>query len=108
MGDKKMKTTDIVKGIMTLMQSDVRTPVNLGNERLISVDDLAYMIANIAGIEIEIKHVEGPQGVRGRNASNWKAKSLLGWEALVSLEAGLEELYYWVYDQVVEDVNYGH
>jgi len=91
---------DCVEGIYRLMQSDFAEPINLGQDRMISINELADMIANAAGIEITKKHIEGPQGVRGRNSDNSKLREILGWEPSVSLEDGLGKTYAWIEEQV--------
>ena len=58
------------------------------------------MIAGIAGVPIRKKHVEGPQGVRGRNSDNTRLRHVLGWEPQVALETGVGQTYAWIEDQV--------
>ena len=91
---------DCVEGIYRLMHSDHREPLNLGRDELVSVNDLAEMIARIAGIEIVKKHIDGPQGVRGRNSDNSRLRQVLGWEPKISLEEGLSRTYPWIESQV--------
>jgi GDP-D-mannose 3',5'-epimerase len=91
---------DCVKGIYKLMQSDYPEPLNLGQDRMVSINQLADIIANIAGISIVKKHVPGPQGVRGRNSDNTRLKKVLGWEPEISLEEGLARTYAWIESQV--------
>lgn len=91
---------DCVEGIYRLMQSDFAEPINLGQDRMISINELADMIANAAGIEITKKHIDGPQGVRGRNSDNSKLRQVLYWEPSVSLEDGLSKTYAWIEEQV--------
>lgn len=91
---------DCLIGIHKLMQSDYSMPLNLGQDRLITINQLADIIAKIAGIEIVKNHVPGPQGVRGRNADNSRLRQVLGWEPEVSLEEGLSDTYAWSEDQV--------
>ncbi|OGM04084.1 NAD-dependent dehydratase [Candidatus Woesebacteria bacterium RIFCSPHIGHO2_01_FULL_39_32] len=91
---------DCVEGIYRLMRSSFHEPLNLGQDRLISINELAKMVAKIAGIKIKIKHVEGPQGVRGRNSDNSKLRKVLKWEPKISLEDGLAKTYSWIEDQV--------
>jgi len=79
-----------------LMQSDYSEPLNLGQDRSISINELANLIARIAGIRIAKRHVAGPQGVRGRNSDNSCLREILGWEPRVSLEAGLCRTYLWI------------
>lgn len=93
---------DLVNGIIALMESDVSEPVNLSSMELVSIDELAYTIADVAGIELRINHVAGPVGVAARNPSNAKARELLGWEPRVSLREGIARLYPWVEEKVRE------
>jgi nucleoside-diphosphate-sugar epimerase len=91
---------DCTEGIYRLMRSDFSEPINLGQDRMVTINQLAEMIAEIAGIKIKIKHVEGPQGVRGRNSDNSKLRETLGWEPKISLEEGLKSTYKWVEEQL--------
>lgn len=91
---------DCVEGIYRLMRSDWTDPLNLGQDRMISIDGLADLVAEIAGVEIEKKHVDGPQGVRGRNSDNSLLRNVLGWEPAISLEEGLGRTYAWIETQV--------
>ena len=91
---------DCIKGLFMLMQSDFYNPLNLGQDRMVSINQLADIIANIAGIKIVKKHIDGPQGVRGRNSDNTLLREVLGWEPIISLEDGLAQTYVWIEDQV--------
>lgn len=91
---------DCVEGIYRLMRSDYPHPLNLGSDRLVTINQLAHIIAEIAGIKITIKHVPGPQGVRGRNSDNTRLRQVLGWEPQISLEEGLAHTYAWIEKQV--------
>jgi nucleoside-diphosphate-sugar epimerase len=91
---------DCVTGIYKLMKSDYSQPLNLGQDRLVTIDQLADMVASIAGIRIVKKHVPGPQGVRGRNSDNTRLRDVLGWEPKISLEEGLSRTYAWIEEQV--------
>ncbi len=81
---------DCVTGLYKLMRSDWREPLNLGQDRMVSINQLANMIANIAGVEVNKKHVPGPQGVRGGNSDNTRPKEALRWEPQISLEDGAQ------------------
>jgi GDP-D-mannose 3',5'-epimerase len=81
---------DCVKGIHRLMRSDFHEPFNLGQDRIVTINQLAEMETEIAGIVIEKKHLSGPTGVRGRNSDNTLLRKVVGWEPEISLEAGLE------------------
>jgi GDP-D-mannose 3', 5'-epimerase len=91
---------DCVEGILRLMQSDYSEPLNLGQDRLVSINQLVDMIAEIAGIEVIKVHVPGPMGVRGRNSDNTRLRQVLGWEPQVSLEEGLAVTYRWIENEV--------
>ena len=91
---------DCVAGLYKLMQSDYPLPLNLGQDRLVTINQLADMTASIAGIRILKKHVPGPQGVRGRNSDNARLRQVLGWEPEISLEEGLARTYAWIETQV--------
>jgi GDP-D-mannose 3',5'-epimerase len=92
---------DCVEGIYRLMQSDFAEPLNLGTDRMVSINELARIIIDISGKPgITINHIDGPQGVRGRNSDNAKLREVLGWEPQISLEDGLKPTYEWIYQQV--------
>lgn len=93
--------SDCVEGIHRLMRSDHREPLNLGQDRMISIDELVDIVAKIAGKTIHKRYdLTKPQGVRGRNSDNTRLNKVLGWEAKVSLEEGLAKTYHWINEQV--------
>jgi nucleoside-diphosphate-sugar epimerase len=78
------------------MDSNYMKPVNIGSDRLVTIDELAQIIIKISGKNIEVKHdLSKPQGVRGRNADITLVKKEVGWEPKVSLEEGLKRTYEW-------------
>ena len=88
---------DCIEGLYRLMQSDYQKPINLGQDRLISIDELVDIIAKISGKKIIKRHdLTKPQGVRGRNSDNSKLRKVLNWEPQISLEQGLELTYQWI------------
>jgi len=88
---------DCVEGIYRLMQSDHREPINLGQDRMISINELVDMVAKIAGKRIGKQYdLTKPQGVRGRNSDNTRLREVLHWEPTISLEDGLERTYHWI------------
>ena len=91
---------DCVTGLYKLMRSDHHEPLNLGQDRMVTINELADMIAEIAGVTIVKKHVSGPQGVRGRNSDNTRLRQVLRWEPETTLEEGLALTYPWIEDQV--------
>jgi len=97
---------DCVEGIFKLMRSNYHEPLNLGQDRMVTINELADMVAAIAGIRITKKHVPGPQGVRGRNSDNTRLREVLKWEPEISLENGLARTYAWIENQVREKITH--
>lgn len=91
---------DCVIGIYKLMRSDYREPLNLGQDRMVTINELVDIVANAAGADVAKKHIDGPMGVRGRNSDNTRLREVLGWEPQISLEEGLARTYAWIEDQV--------
>ena len=92
---------DCVEGICRLMDSDYNQPLNLGSEEIVTINELARMILEIAGKDgITLRHVTGPQGVRGRNSDNRRLRDVLGWQPTIPLRDGLEPTYRWIEKQV--------
>ena len=92
---------DCVEGVYRLMNSDFREPLNIGSDRLVAIDELANIIAKIAGKKITIRHnTDKPQGVRGRNSDNTLCKKVLNWQPQIPLEKGLSRTYNWIKQQV--------
>jgi GDP-D-mannose 3',5'-epimerase len=93
--------TDVVAGLVALMESDFTGAVNIGNDTTVSINELAEMLMEIAGYPVKLKHIEGPQGVRGRNSDNTLARKVLPmWQPKVSLHEGLTTTYKWIEKQV--------
>lgn len=94
---------ECLEGIRRLMKSNFKGPVNIGSEETISINDLAKIVADIAGIPIKIKHIKGPLGVRGRNSDNRLIQEKLGWAPDYSLRKGMEQTYAWIEQQVLKE-----
>lgn len=92
---------ECVEGILRLMRSDYWKPVNIGSEEMISINDFAKMIMEVAGKELEIEHIPGPLGVRGRSSDNRLIREVLGWEPNAPLREGITKTYNWI-KKVVE------
>ena len=92
---------DCVEGIYRLMQSSYREPLNLGTDRLGSINELVDSVAAIAGKTIDKQYdLTKPQGVRGRNSDNTRLRAVLQWEPAVTLEDGLGRTYRWISEQI--------
>lgn len=94
---------DCILGIEKLMDSNISQPVNIGSDRLVSVDDLVLIVSKIAKKNISIQHdLSKPQGVRSRNADITIAKEKLNWQPKISLDEGLAKTYNWINEQVTK------
>src|SRR6266576_4785114 len=92
---------DCVEGIYRLMRSDHRDPINLGQDRMISINQLVDMVSGIAAKRIGKRYdLSKPQGVRGRNSDNTRLRQVLNWEPRISLEDGLARTYNWIADEL--------
>lgn len=94
---------DCVEGIYRLMRSDHHEPLNLGQDRMITVNELVDMVAAAAGKKVTRRHnLSAPQGVRGRNSDNTRLREVLKWEPRVSLEEGLARTYRWIRSEMAK------
>jgi len=91
---------ECVEGTTRLMRSDFSGPVNIGSEEMVTINELASMIIEIAGKQLAVEHIAGPLGVRGRNSDNRMIKQRLGWAPSESLKRGLAKTYPWIAEQV--------
>ncbi|MDQ5962375.1 MAG: GDP-D-mannose 3, 5-epimerase [Patescibacteria group bacterium] len=83
-----------------VMSQDFFGPVNIGSEEMVTINGLVDMVADIAGKEIKVKHIDGPLGVRGRNSDNSLYRENIGWAVSAPLRDGIEKTYSWVSEQV--------
>ena len=91
---------ECVEAVLRLMKSSFRGPVNIGSEEMVTINQMASMIMDIAGKKVSLKHVTGPLGVRGRNSDNKLIRTELGWEPTQKLTDGLAKTYSWIEAQV--------
>ena len=91
---------ECLEGVLRLMRSDFPGPVNIGSEEMVSINQFAHIIMDIAGKKLSIRHIPGPLGVRGRNSDNRLISKELGWCPTLPLREGLERTYSWIDDQV--------
>jgi GDP-D-mannose 3',5'-epimerase len=91
---------ECVEGIRRLMESDFSGPVNLGSEEMVTINQLANLVMEIAAKNLSIRHIPGPLGVRGRNSDNRLIEQKLGWSPSKSLREGLEKTYSWIQEKV--------
>jgi GDP-D-mannose 3', 5'-epimerase len=92
---------DCLEGTLRLTASDVRDPLNVGSDQLVTINELVDIVEKIANVTLKREHnLDAPQGVRGRNSDNALIAQRLGWAPSVSLEDGLAATYAWVHDEV--------
>jgi GDP-D-mannose 3', 5'-epimerase len=95
-----MYIDDCVKGVEMIMASDILEPINLGSSEMVSVNQLVDIVEDIAGIRLKRSYdLSAPKGVAGRNSDNTRIQQLLQWEPGISLRAGLEKTYAWIYQE---------
>jgi GDP-D-mannose 3', 5'-epimerase len=90
---------ECLEGVRRLMASDFLGPVNIGSEEMVTINQLAEMAMKFAGKKLQIKHIDGPLGVRGRNSDNRLIREKLGWAPSAKLEDGLHVTYGWILEQ---------
>jgi len=92
-----MYVDDCVEGLLRLMASDYSEPLNLGTDRLVTIDELIDLVSQVAGKKLKKRHdLSRPQGVRGRNSDNTLLNRVLAWEPSIDLEEGLKITYEWI------------
>lgn len=91
---------ECLDGVRRLMQSDFQGPVNIGSEEMVTINNLAELASNVEGKVLNVKHIDGPLGVRGRNSDNKLIQEKLGWSPNYSLKTGIEKTYNWIKQQV--------
>ena len=93
--------TECLDGVNRLMASSFSGPVNIGSEEMVSINALVEMVRQIADKPVAVRHIPGPQGVRGRCSDNRLIFSQLGWKPTASLYSGLAVTYDWIAGQLV-------
>ncbi|MDE2097961.1 MAG: NAD-dependent epimerase/dehydratase family protein [Patescibacteria group bacterium] len=91
---------DAVEGILRLIDSDVREPINLGSAEQVTINELVSIVERVAGVQLKRRYVVGPQGVRGRSSDNTMIRERLGWEPSTPLAEGIARTYPWIAEQV--------
>ena len=94
---------ECVEGSLRLMHSDWEGPVNIGSEEMVTINQLAEIIMEIAGKNLKLNHISGPLGVRGRNSDNRLILEKLDWEPTQSLKDGLKPTYAWIQNQIMKN-----
>merc|ERR1712176_1338484 len=98
-----MYIDDCVEGTLRIMNSDCAEPLNLGTEEMVTMNEFAKICMSFENKNLPIKHIPGPQGVRGRNSDNTMIKEKLGWEPKISVRDGLRKTYFWIKEEIEKD-----
>jgi nucleoside-diphosphate-sugar epimerase len=92
-----MYIDDCLKGIDLIMHSDIVEPINLGTNELVTINQLADIVEEIAGVKLDRHYdLDAPTGVNGRNSDNTMILNRLGWEPSIPLREGLAKTYTWI------------
>ena len=68
----------------------------------VSMNEMMEGIMKFEGKDLPIRHIPGPEGVRGRNSDNALILEKLGWEPTIKLLDGLRLTYFWIKKQLEE------
>mmetsp|Transcript_53985 Transcript_53985/g.148926 ORF Transcript_53985/g.148926 Transcript_53985/m.148926 type:complete len:367 (+) Transcript_53985:31-1131(+) len=98
---------DCVEGILRLMVSDYKKPLNIGSDEMVSMNEMADIVLKITSKDLPIKHIPGPEGVRGRNSDNTRIKEVLGWAPGTPVREGLQLTHDWIKTKVDEIIKAG-
>ena len=96
---------ECIEATIKLMESDFYSPINIGSEEMVSINQLVKIVSKVAGKDIAIKHIDGPLGVRGRNSNNNLIRKELDWDYSLSLEEGIGKTYEWINAQLSDKKN---
>jgi len=98
---------DAVEGILRLMKSDYKNPLNIGSDERVTMNEMAEMVLSFENKKLPIKHITGPEGVRGRNSDNTLIKQVLNWAPATSLKDGLRITQKWIKEQIEKEAKQG-
>jgi GDP-D-mannose 3',5'-epimerase len=99
---------DAVEAVLRLTRSDCKIPINIGSDEMVSMNEMAKLALSFGAGDIPIKHIPGPEGVRGRNSDNSLCKEKLGWAPSTSLKDGLKKTYDWIKAEIIAERARGH
>jgi GDP-D-mannose 3',5'-epimerase len=92
---------DCIEATRRLMDSSFESPVNIGSEEMVTINQMVDMVEMISGKSFKRRHnLDAPVGVRGRNSSNDLIREVLNWDYQISLQAGLLQTYSWISSQI--------
>ena len=82
------------------MNSEFSDPINIGSEEMVTINELVQIVSDVSNKNIEIKHIDGPLGVRGRNSNNDLIREKLNWDYELTLKEGIKKTYNWIESQL--------
>jgi len=89
------------------MKSDYKNPLNIGSDERVTMNEMAEMVLSFENKKLPIKHITGPEGVRGRNSDNTLIKQVLNWAPATSLKDGLRITQKWIKEQIEKEAKQG-
>jgi nucleoside-diphosphate-sugar epimerase len=93
---------DCIEGTLRLMESDIREPINIGSDQMVSINQMVDILEAIARVGLDREfNLNAPKGVRGRNSDNTLVRELMGWEPTITLEDGLKKTFDWIYGEIL-------
>jgi len=96
-----MYIDDCIKGTRLMVERDIRGPLNIGSDELVSINQLVDIVEEIAGVKLKRRYnLRAPKGVKGRNSDNTRIQKIMGWQPSISLRDGMEKTYRWIYDKM--------
>lgn len=94
---------DCVEGVLRLMRSDYTEPLNIGSDEMVTMNEMQDLAISYESKKITVKHIPGPEGVRGRNSNNDLIKKVLGWAPSITLKDGLKRTYDWIKAEIEKE-----
>ena len=91
---------ECIEATRRLMNSEFSDPINIGSEEMVTINELVQIVSDVSNKNIEIKHIDGPLGVRGRNSNNDLIREKLNWDYELTLKEGIKKTYNWIESQL--------
>jgi GDP-D-mannose 3',5'-epimerase len=96
-----MYIDDCLKGMLSIMASEIDEPINLGSSELVTINQLVDIVEEIAGVKLKRNYnLSAPKGVNGRNSDNTMILEKLGWEPSIRLRDGMKQTYDWIENEI--------
>ena len=100
-----MYIDDCTKGTELITESDIREPLNLGSDELVTINQLVDIVEDIAGVKLQRNYnLSAPKGVNGRNSDNTRIQQQLGWAPSIKLREGMAKTYAWIEEEMLVGV----